>query len=41
MRIEDIVWLEPIIEKLWVKHRVETDEVVEALENRPAIRFVE
>jgi uncharacterized DUF497 family protein len=41
MRIEEIIWLEPIVEKLWVKHRVDTGEVLEVLENRPAIRFVE
>ncbi len=41
MRIEEIVWLEEIIEKLWRKHQVETDEVEEVLRGRPNIRFVE
>ena len=41
MRIEEIVWLEEIIEKLWRKHHVETDEVEEVLRGRPKIRFVE
>jgi uncharacterized DUF497 family protein len=41
MRIEDIIWLEQIVEKLWRKHSVETDEVSEVLANRPRVRFVE
>lgn len=41
MRIEGILWLEPIVEKLWRKHRVDTEEVAEVLEGRPKIRFVE
>lgn len=41
MKIEGIIWLESIVEKLIVKHSVETHEVEEALENTPQIRFVE
>jgi uncharacterized DUF497 family protein len=41
MRIEDIIWLEQIVEKLWRKHSVETDEVSEVFANRPRVRFVE
>ena len=41
MKLEGIIWLEAIVEKLGVKHRVETSEVEEALENSPKIRFVE
>ncbi len=41
MKIEGAIWLESIVEKLIVKHEVETYEVEEALENKPKIRFVE
>ena len=41
MRIDSFIWLEAIIEKLDVKHRVEPEEVEEALRNRPKFRFVE
>lgn len=41
MRIEEIIWLDAIIEKLAVKHRVEADEVETVLRNKPKFRFVE
>jgi uncharacterized DUF497 family protein len=41
MYIEEIIWLDVIVEKLWRKHGVDTHEVVEALESRPKFRFVE
>lgn len=41
MRIKDLIWLEEIVEKLWVKHRVSMGEVLEVLESRPRFRFVE
>lgn len=41
MYIEEIIWLDEIVEKLWRKHGVDTHEVVEVLENRPKFRFVE
>lgn len=41
MRIEEIIWLNPIIEKLLVKHRVESVEVEEVFRNKPQFRFVE
>ena len=41
MRIEGIIWLEEIVEKLWRKHHVTEDEVQEVLENRPRFRFLE
>lgn len=41
MRIEEIIWLDAILEKLAVKHRVESDEVEEALRNKPKFRFIE
>ena len=28
MRIDDYIWLEHIVEKLWVKHRVDPEEVI-------------
>lgn len=41
MRIDGIIWLRNIVDKLASKHHVETYEVDEALGNRPKIRFVE
>ena len=41
MRIEGIIWLEEIVEKLWRKHRVTEAEVEEVLQNRPRFRFAE
>ncbi len=41
MKIESVVWLEEIVEKLWRKHRVSELEVLEVLEDRPQFRFVE
>jgi uncharacterized DUF497 family protein len=41
VRIEEIIWLDTIIEKLAVKHRVDPEEVEEVLRSRPKFRFVE
>jgi len=41
MKINGILWLEDIVEKLFRKHNVEKQEVKEVLQNRPAFRFVE
>jgi uncharacterized protein len=41
VRIEEIIWLDTIVEKLAVKHRVHPDEVEEILYNQPKFRFVE
>ncbi|HEX6903137.1 MAG TPA: hypothetical protein VF789_25695 [Thermoanaerobaculia bacterium] len=41
MKIEEIIWLEDVIEKLLRKHEVRIDEVMEVFENRPQFRFVE
>ncbi len=41
MRIDHFIWLDHIVDKLAFKHQVETQEVEEALRNRPKIRFVE
>lgn len=41
MRIEGIIWLRNIIDKIAYKHRVETREVEEVIHNRPKFFFVE
>ncbi|MBF0290919.1 MAG: BrnT family toxin [Nitrospinae bacterium] len=41
MKIERLIWIEEIVEKLRWKHRVDQDEVRETLANRPRFRFVE
>ena len=41
MRIESIIWLRNIVDKLAVKHHVEIDEVEEVLSSQPKFRFVE
>ena len=41
MRIEGIIWLEAIVEKLAVKHHVTPDEVEDALSNNAKFYFVE
>jgi len=41
MKIEGIIWLRDVVDKLISKHRVETFEVEEVLNARPKIRFVE
>jgi uncharacterized DUF497 family protein len=41
MKITGIIWLRDIVDKLAVKHNVETYEVEEAFRNQPRIRFVE
>ena len=41
MKIEGVVWLRHIVDKLAFKHRVEPDEVEEVLSNKPKFRFVE
>lgn len=41
MKVEGLIWLEEIEEKLWRKHRVETDEVWEIFEGKPRFWFVE
>lgn len=41
MEIQDIIWLDVFVEKIWRKHRVLTEEVEEALYGSPAIRFIE
>jgi uncharacterized DUF497 family protein len=41
MKIDGLIWLRDIVDKLAWKHQVDTEEVEEALNNRPKIRFVE
>lgn len=38
MRIRGIIWLHAVVEKIAVKHGVDTDEVHEVCESRPQIR---
>jgi uncharacterized DUF497 family protein len=41
VRITGVIWLRAVVDKLAYKHRLETLEVEEALNNRPKIRRVE
>ena len=41
MKIEDIIWLRNIVDKLAFKHNVETYEVEEVFCDKPKWRFVE
>ena len=41
MEVQDIIWLDAFVEKLWRKHRVRTEEVEEMLSNPSKIRFIE
>ena len=41
MKIENLIWLHHIIDKLTFKHHVDTSEVEEVFDNRPRIRFLQ
>jgi len=41
MKIEGVIWLRGVVDKLEFKHHVETDEVEEVLSSKPKFRFVE
>ena len=41
MKLEGIIWLANIVDKLALKHRVHTDEVEQVLHNDPKFRFIE
>ena len=41
MKIDGIIWIKEIEDKIWVKHHVEKDEVEQALASRPKFRFLE
>ena len=40
MKIAGFIWLEEIVEKLWDKHNVDQEEVLEVFNSRPSFRFV-
>lgn len=41
MKIEGVIWLRDVVDKLTSKHQVETDEVEEVLAGKPKFRFME
>lgn len=41
MRVRELIWLDDIVEKLWVKHHVGVREVREVFEGATEFRFVE
>ena len=41
MKLEGIIWLREIVDKLAFKHHVEPDEVEEVFDDEPKFRFVE
>ena len=41
MKIENLIWLHHIIDKLPFKNQVDTIDVEEVFDNRPRIRFVQ
>jgi uncharacterized protein len=41
LKIDGVIWLRDIVDKLISKHDVETNEVEEVLNHKPKIRFVE
>lgn len=41
MKIDGIIWLRDIADKLEIKHNVTMEEVEETLNNKPKFRFVE
>jgi len=41
MRVERIIWLRAVVDKLATKHHVETDEVEEVFCGHPKFRYVE
>ncbi len=41
MKIEGVTWLRDVVDKLAIKHHVQTDEVEEVFNNRPEFRFME
>ena len=41
MKIEDLIWLPDIIDKLTFKHHVDISEVEEVFDSRPKFRFVQ
>ena len=41
LKVDTIIWLENIVNKINVKHGVNRNEVIEVLENKPYFLFVE
>ena len=41
MKIEGVIWLRDVVDKLVFKHHVETDEVEQMLDSKSRFRFVE
>lgn len=41
MKIEAVIWLRNVVDKLYYKHHVETEEVEEALSSKPKYRLVQ
>lgn len=41
MKIENLIWLHHIVDKLTFKHDVDISEVEEVFDNRPKFRFVQ
>jgi len=41
MKIEGIIWLRDVVNKLVFKHHVETHEVEEVFNSQPKFRFIE
>ena len=41
MEIQDIIWIDVFIEKIWKKHHVTMIEVEEVLDASPMIRYIE
>jgi uncharacterized DUF497 family protein len=41
MKINGIIWLRDVVDKIAYKHKVETSEVEETLSGKPKFRFVE
>jgi uncharacterized DUF497 family protein len=41
VRVDDLIWMPGIVEKLAAVHEVSEDEVEEVFRNRPRFRFIE
>jgi uncharacterized DUF497 family protein len=41
MKIEGIIWLREVVDKLWLKHHVEIEEIKDVLVGKPKFRLVE
>jgi hypothetical protein len=41
MKVNGVIWLRDVVDKLWWKHHVTADEVEEVLGRSPRYRFIE